>query len=103
MKYILFEDNGFVIFDEEQSHANLRLMGRTPKSAGYYSNGVTYGVSMSLGIGSNPNDIKMIEYTHACYKCNDKISVSDWTKLKDDYGWVETDNGWVCHQCEAHK
>ena len=102
MKYILFEDKGFVLFNEDQSHADLRLMGRTPKSAGYYDDGKTYGASMSLGIGSNPDDIKMIEYTHVCCKCNDKIGVKSYEELEDDYGWVGTWNGWICHQCDAH-
>ena len=103
MKYIVFTDKKFILFDESVSHCDRRLMGKTPMSAGFYGNGMTYGASMSLSLGSNPDDIKYIEYTHACIKCSDKMKLPNKEDLFEDYGWIETNEGCICHECAYHR
>lgn len=68
MKYIMFEDNSFVIFTENIVHRHV-CNHKKPISAGFISIGdtydglqvKTYGVSISLNLLSNKDDAKIIQ------------------------------------------
>jgi len=63
LKYIVFDDDSLVLFNNKYTHNDYRMMGKTPVSAGYYDfeKHEVWGESVSLSLSYNDNDLKIIE------------------------------------------